>query len=230
MHLNPRGSFSQRKRLHLERNRGNPMKAFKQLVVVTTFAAIALPLTAHASSSVCDAVAGNLVANCGFETGDFSDWTWGGNTGATSVQGGAFYAYSGANSGTYYAALGPVGSEGNLSETLSTSNGTDYTFDFYLASVGDNSTNFSAYWDGTQLLSLTDPNSGADYTLYSYTETGTGSDTIEFVYRDDPAYVALDDVSVAPAVTTTPEPGSLSLLLLGLAAVFLGRRRLLAQS
>jgi hypothetical protein len=31
------------------------------------------------ASSVCDAVAGNLVTNCGFETGDFTGWTLSGN-------------------------------------------------------------------------------------------------------------------------------------------------------
>ncbi len=203
--------------------------ALKQLVVVSTFAVIALPLTAHATSSICDAVAGNLVSNCGFETGDFTNWTEGGNFEDTEVTSGAFYEYSGANSGSDYAVLGPVGSDGTLSETLSTSDGTDYTFDFYLASVGDSSSDFSAYWDGTQLLSLTDPDTGADYTLYSYSVTGTGSDTIQFDFRDDPAYIALDDISVASSTSPVPEPANLSLLLLGLAALVMGRQRLLAR-
>ena len=32
------------------------------------------------ASSLCDALAGNLVVNCGFETGNFTAWTIGGNT------------------------------------------------------------------------------------------------------------------------------------------------------
>jgi len=207
------------------------LKAFLQLLLVSTFAITALPLTAHASSSICDAVAGNLVSNCGFETGNFSGWTTGGNFEFTSVQSGAYYDYTGANSGNYYATLGPVGPDATLSQTLTTSDGTDYSFSFYLASVGDDPSDFSAYWDGTQLLSLFDPNSGAAYTLHSYSVTGTGSDTIQLDFRDNPAYMALDDISVAPSVAPTPEPGSLSLLLLGFAAAAgVGRRRLFARS
>src|SRR6267378_1982555 len=31
--------------------------------------------SALAQPSICDAITGNLVKNCGFETGDFTDWT-----------------------------------------------------------------------------------------------------------------------------------------------------------
>ena len=144
----------------------------------------------------------------------------------TEVVSGPFYEYTGANSGADYAVLGPVGADGTLSQTLSTSAGTDYTVAFYLASVGDSSTDFSAYWDGTQLLSLTDPTSDGAYTLYTYSVVGTGSDTILFDFRDDPAYMALDDMSVSSSIT--PEPGTLSLLLLGLGVTMLGYRRLFA--
>jgi hypothetical protein len=165
--------------------------------------------------SVCDAIAGNLVANCGYETGTFSSWTVTG-AGPTVVEGAGFD--TGPNSGSYFAALGAVGSDGHVAQTLSTVAGQTYTFNFFLASDGGTPSDFTAQWDGTTLVSLTNT-PATPYIPYSFTVTGTGSDTILFNARNDPSYWGLDDVSVV-ASTATPEPSSLigSLLMLGLLA------------
>jgi len=170
----------------------------------------------------------NLITNGSFETSDFTGWTTGGNFEDTQVSSGAFYEYSGAEDGTYYATLGPVGSDGTLSQTLTDHAGAQYTVSFWFASVGDNPSDFSASWDGTQLLSLTNPNTGSAWTQYTYTVTGTGTDTLAFAFRDDPAYMALDNVSVTEnSGQSVPEPSSL--LLLGTGVLGLGgmvRRKL----
>lgn len=164
----------------------------------------------------------NLVNNGGFETGDFTGWTTGGNFEFTQVVSGPFYVYPGAQEGTFYATLGPTsadGGDGTLSQTLSTVNGAQYTFSFWLAAVGDSPSDFSASWDGTTLYSATDPDTGGAWTQFSFNVTGTGSDTLSFSFDDDPAYIALDNVSVMQNTGTTPEPSSIMLLGSGVIAL-----------
>ena len=70
------------------------------------------------------------------------------------------------------------------------------------------------------MFSITNPNTGVNYTEYSFAVTGTGFDTITFNGRDDPAWMALDNISVTQATgKTVPEPSSLLLLGSGLLAV-----------
>src|SRR5690348_369805 len=137
----------------------------------------------------------NLVQNGSFETGDFTDWTSTGNFEFMNVVSGPFSAYSGAQDGNWYVAGGPVGDLGGIAQTFTDTAGAQYVFSFYLNAVGDDPSEFVALWNGTPLLDLSDPNTGGVWTLESFTETGTGSDTIEFRFRDDPAYIALDNVS-----------------------------------
>jgi len=160
-----------------------------------------------------------LINNGSFESGggSFTGWTTGGNFEDTQVSTGPFYDYTGAEDGNFYATLGPVGSDGTLSQTFADHAGAQYTVSFWFASVGDNPSDFSASWDNTPLLSLTNPNTGSAWTQYTYQVTGTGNDTLTFAFRDDPAYMALDNVAVTQ---NAPEPSSL--LLLGIGVLGLG--------
>jgi hypothetical protein len=164
------------------------------------------------------AFATNLLNNGSFETSDFTGWTTGGNFEFTQVVSGAYYVYTGAQDGQFYTTMGPTSTDGTLSQTFSDTPGGHYTFSFWMASVGDDPSDFSAYWNSTQVYSASDPNTGGVWTLFQFAETGSGSDTISFAFRDDPAYIALDNVSVSPG-PTVPEPSSLLLLGSGLLTV-----------
>ena len=141
----------------------------------------------------------NLVVNGGFETGDFSGWTLGGNSGVgpfgqqTWVDGGD------PKSGQYAAGLGPYGSDGTLSEQLQTVAGQTYVVDFWLSNIGGNPNDFTATWGNTTLLALNNAPS-TNYTEYTYSVTATGSSTnLEFDFRNDPTNWNLDNISVVPA-------------------------------
>jgi hypothetical protein len=96
------------------------MKSRNIVMLLLALALVAMTTTALAQD-VCQSAPGNLIVNCGFETGDLTGWTNTGNLGFTSVQ--TFAAFS----GTYGAYLGPVGSDGFLSQSFW---GNTFTFAF----------------------------------------------------------------------------------------------------
>ncbi len=187
----------------------------KSLLVLTL---VGFTATFAAGASLCDGIAGNIVTNCGFETGDFTGWTLADPTDETFVAGPTF-SMVGVNSGNFFAALGAVGSDGSLSQTLSTVPGQTYDFGFWLASDGFLENDFTAMWGATTVLSLTDI-PATPYTFFSFSETAAAaSTTITFLERNDAGFLGLDDVSVVGPSSTAaaPEPGTFgSCLLLGL--------------
>lgn len=165
------------------------------------------------------AVHANLVANAGFETGDFTGWTPIGTSATFSgVDSNA------PHSGTYGAFFGEVGSTGGISQSVATTAGETYHVSFWLQNEADvlgvdSPNSFEFGWDGTSVLTLTNaPAFG--YTEYGFNLIASGASTeVKFTFRHEPAFWGLDDVTV-------PEPGSLALVgLAGGLAAMLGRRR-----
>lgn len=180
-------------------------RTLRAAFVLTMMAAFAVP--AHA----------NLVVNGGFETGTFPPWTQGGNLVLTAV------SPINPHTGTFAAALGPIDTDGFLTQILATISGQSYSLDFWLSSDGGTPNHFSASWNGSLLFNevniLAHP-----YALNSFTVIGTGSDTLKFGFHNNPGFLWLDDVSVqASGGPVIPEPGTL--ILVGSGLIALARRR-----
>jgi hypothetical protein len=156
----------------------------------------------------------NLINNGSFETGDFTGWSLGGDTDFTGVVGN----FSGVNpeDGNFQAYLGSVGSDTTLSQTFSDVAGQTYTTSLWMASFGGTPSDFGALLDGATELSI-NPVSAQGYTQYTFSFTGTGSDTLTIFSRNDPSYQLLDNVSVSGGAV--PEPASWALMMSGLGLI-----------
>jgi len=141
-----------------------------------------------------------LVVNGGFETRDFSGWTFVGSPNDAFVDDGTGAGAIAPQSGTYDAALGQVGSLGSLSQTLATTSGGNYLLSFWVNSPDGRTPNeFLVSWNGQTLLDQKNmPAIG--WTNVQLVVSATGASTVlQFGFQDDNSYLGLDDISVVEA-------------------------------
>jgi hypothetical protein len=206
------------------------MHTMKNIIsILCAGSALALAAQSSQAQSICDATVGNLVSNCGFETGDFTAWATSGNDVTNGLLGNLYGVETGAdpivgtlpNSGNdqaYFSDL--VSNATTLAQTISTVAADTYTISFELAQQlegpGTVNNSVAVSFGGSALTTLT--NVGVEgYTLYSYTATATAATSVlSLKLGDDIGEFLLDDVTVRQNAPAVPNPANALLLLSGL--------------
>ncbi|HZV36103.1 MAG TPA: nidogen-like domain-containing protein [Verrucomicrobiae bacterium] len=143
-----------------------------------------------------------VITNGGFETGNLFGWT-------CSDPNEIVVDPSFAQSGNYGVNAFPFGTLGFLSQNIPTTPGAKYLFSFWLDSDGDTPNEFTASWNGTNLVDWVDSPT-MNFTNFQFTVTATRSHTpISFGFRDDGFDMGLgfDSVSVVPLSLPSPTLG-----------------------
>ena len=182
---------------------------------------ILLTLTAAAVLCFATPTFANIVVNGGFETGNFAGWAQQGNTGFTGVSTSSPTG-TGPHSGSFLGYFGAIGSDGGINQNLVTNAGNTYNLSFWLELDNSTPNDYSIMWNGATIASAVNAG-GFGYTLFTFNGlVATGSLTsLQFNFRQDPQYFALDDV----VVNSAPEGGNtLWLLGLGMLSLCLIRR------
>jgi PEP-CTERM motif-containing protein len=177
--------------------------------------------------SICNAIAGNLVNNCGLENGNFTGWTT-----TPAAFGSDFDVTSNptfVNSGNFGSAFGATNPpfKDMISQSIPTIAGDAYSISFFLRNNGGTPSQITGMFGSTNFLSLTDP-APFGYTEFTDTVVATGNSTaLSFAAFQAPNFFGLDDVSVLPVAVPVAVPEPASLVLLGGALFAFGaiRRR-----
>ena len=173
---------------------------YTALLLITNLTQNSLQFAAPAALAVNP----TLVQNGGFETGDFTGWTFIGDT----IIGSNIYNVVATDadfpglvhSGKYGAFLGQAGYLATLTQTLSTVPGQMYLVSGWLNNpqTGSNQ-QFTGSWDGTNFVNLTSPPAINNWTNLTCVITATGTASVlQFGAQNDANYFGFDDVSVRP--------------------------------
>ena len=177
------------------------------------------------------AACGQSIVNGGFETGDFTGWTQGGNYAASdvvippnSINDAAHQPHSGLWQGWFGA--NPTSSF--ISQSLNLSGGSVYTIDFWLSNPIAGTASFQVDFGGVTLTnSLTQGSSLGSFPYhefsYSVTNLPAGPAELKFTFENTPDWLLLDDVRLIRQSVPEGGPGVIFPLLTILGLGFYAR-------
>jgi VCBS repeat-containing protein len=161
-------------------------------------------IAADAFTSLTEDASASIAVNGGFETGDLTGWVYSSNVSVDFVG-------IGGDLGNYAARLYATGI---LEQDVATTAGQHYTLSFSVAGDPEASgTSFTAYWDGVQLVAVTDAALG--FTRYTFDVVGDALDPTSQLFFDYSGngiglYVDQITVEATPGPATADREGSIS--------------------
>jgi len=143
----------------------------------------------------CNAVFGNIVANCGFETGDFTGWMQEGDPTFTGVNTTAAHHYGVPFPSGFGAFFGPTGALGCIFQDVTTP-AFHYDISLWLTNAGSPN-QFTVQWNGA-FLSNTSNLFDFGWTQLAYPNvfTAPAVSRIEICFFNPPNFFYVDDVVV----------------------------------
>ncbi|HEX7652976.1 MAG TPA: hypothetical protein VF607_05685, partial [Verrucomicrobiae bacterium] len=140
-------------------------------------------------------ISASWLFNGGFETGDFSGWTRGGNLDFTTVNNGGSYVWAGA----YGVRAGPVGSLGTLTQSIATVPGRPYWVSLWFTRPRAGTANeLQVSWNGSVLWDRTNQPAVAWTNLQFLVAATTTNTLLQLGFRDDTQYTGVDEIRVIP--------------------------------
>jgi hypothetical protein len=152
--------------------------------------------------------AGCSFTNGGFETGDFTGWTTGGNFSITAVYTGSFAGFT-PHGGAHASYWGSITTDASIQQTIGANAGDTVTIGFWYGIAGGGSNDhFLATFDGQTLFEVNNDTGHTTWTQFTFGPiiVSANNPVLSFASHNNPSYDVLDDITVC--ITPAPMNGA----------------------